>query len=140
MSGRYCGVCHRLRLITRSGSEQWLSSIPNVLHLGVLDNSAVAAAALLHALAVDTGGPVCGKAAITSLFTAVVVDVFDVKCVDMAGEDTALTAVLVEVESTYSPAQWSGGKEANSPKNGQANVDQEIRSAAGNGIDADGWD
>jgi hypothetical protein len=93
------------------GIVSLISPIPSVL--GVPGNRAVAATARLHALAVDTRGPFCGKAALTSLLAAIVVDVFEVERVDVAGKVA---------------------------KNGQADVDQQIRSAASNGINTDGRD
>ena len=78
-----------------------LSNASKIFNLGVLGNRAIATAALLHALAVDTRGPAGSKAALTSLLAAVVVDVLEVECVDVAGENAVHKVVLAEVKGKY---------------------------------------
>ncbi len=50
--------------------------------------------ATLHAIAVDTWGPTGSEAAFTGLFAAVVVDVFEVEGVDVAGDVSAMECWL----------------------------------------------
>lgn len=67
-----------------------------IRRLGVLRDRAVAAAALLHALAVDTGSVPGGVATLAGLLTAVVVDVLEVESVEMAGEDAGRLSAEIE--------------------------------------------
>lgn len=90
-------VIVRLNAINATQTGDRFSSVSDVTRLGVLGNGAVATAALLHALAVDTGGTAGGKAALARLLATVVIYVFEIEGVDVAGEDAEERVVLANI-------------------------------------------
>ncbi len=108
--------------------------------MGGLDDCSVAISSILNPLAVDTRRTRSAEPALSGLLSAVVVNVLDVEGVQVAREVTGLmgqwTLVLARARGPLRGGANPRMAFLYSPEQRQANVDEEIGSAARNGIHA----
>ena len=106
-----------------------------------LGDRSVSIASGLHSLAVHAWGASSSEAALASLVAAVEVDILEVEGVDVAGDISVdLTSAVVRWrELNCSCCLRNPMEEDNIPKESEADIDQEISSAACDEEDTNGW-